>query len=77
MGHVAEPDPGVGGRAHRGTWQLRTPPERSAEPRARGVRIGTWRSRTRLWGSESMAEDPEHFHLWDTWRHRTCPYVVE
>ena len=33
-----------------GTWRLRTPPERSAEPRARGVRIGTWRSRTRLWG---------------------------
>jgi len=60
-----------------GTWRLRTPHERSAEPRARGVRIGTWRSRIRLWGSESTAEDPEHFHLWDTWRHRTYPYVVE
>ena len=77
VGHVAEPDPGVGGRTHKGTWQPQTPPERSDEPRARGVRIGTWRSRTQLWGSESTTEDLEHFHLWDTWRHLTCPYVVE
>ena len=28
-----------------------------------GVRMGTWRSQTRLWESESTAEDPEHFHL--------------
>ena len=25
VGHVAAPYPGVGGRAHRGTWRLRTP----------------------------------------------------
>src|SRR6185437_16236070 len=25
VGHVAAPDPGVGGRAHRGTWRFRTP----------------------------------------------------
>src|SRR6185437_430332 len=74
-GHVGElPAEGLRPRPRlRDTWRLRTPPERSAEPRARGVRIGTWRSWTRLWGSESTAEDPEHFHLWDTWRTGSVP----
>ena len=33
----------------------------------------TWRSGTRLRGSGLTVADPEHFHLWDTWRHRTHP----
>ena len=31
VGHVAAPDPGVGGRAHRGTWRLRTPARAGVE----------------------------------------------
>ena len=44
VGHVAAPDPGVGGRAHRGTWQLRTPARAGSggpEVRACGTRGGT------------------------------------
>jgi len=31
VGHVAVPDPGVGGRAHRGTWWFRTPAQAGSE----------------------------------------------
>ena len=44
VGHVAAPDPGVGGRAHRGTWRLRTPARAGSggpEVRACGTRGGT------------------------------------
>ena len=57
----------------RDTWRFRTPPEQLAELRAHRVRIGTWGSRTHLRGSGSSATGAEHFHLWDTWRHRTRP----
>ena len=44
VGHVAAPDPGVGGHAHRGTWRLRTPARAGSggpEVRAYATRGGT------------------------------------
>ena len=71
----------------RDTWRLRIPPEQLAKPRAHGGPDGhmevpdphaggpgsKWRSRTHLRGSGSSATGADHFHLWDTWRHRIRP----
>jgi len=61
----------------RDTWRLRTPPEWSAEARARGGLDGHVEVPDLIVEVRIHAEGPEHFHLWDTWHHRTHPRAVE